>query len=273
MTPALTVLMSVHNGLPHLKLAIESILKQSFQDFEFLIFDDASSDGSSSVLAEYAKRDSRIKILTNQQNMGLGYNLARGVELARGYWIARMDADDIALDNRLELQMAYVRQNSNIDILGGYALDIDENGHFLSERRVPTTHEEILKLIWTNPFIHGTVLLRRDAILKIGSYSSKIRKRQDYELWFRCARTGLKFANLPVPLISYRFTEKTFKRNNLQVLIPQVLMGWQGCWMVKAHPIAYIGVTKPLILGLLPPRLSNLLYGWLKTFDPRLKKN
>jgi hypothetical protein len=184
-----------------------------------------------------------------------------------------MDADDIAVPNRLKLQMVYVKENPGIDILGGYALNINDDAQIIDERRVPISHDDIYQLLWTNPFIHATVMFRREAILKIGSYSPKLRKRQDYELWFRCAAAGLKFANLAVPLIHYRFTEKTFKRNNWQVLIAHLLIGWRGCWMVGASPFAYIGVTKPLIIGLLPLQLRYPVYRWLKNFDPREKTN
>jgi glycosyltransferase involved in cell wall biosynthesis len=270
MNPPVTVLMSVYNGLPYLPEALDSILEQTFSDFEFLIIDDASTDGSGRVLAEYAERDSRIKILTNERNQGLGYSLAQGVELAQTIWIARMDADDIAVPNRLELQMSYVKDNPEVDILGGYALNINDDGQIIGERRVPICHEDIYRLLWTNPFIHATVMFRRQAILRVGSYSEKIRKRQDYELWFRCALGKLKFANLALPLIYYRFTKNTFKRNNLrQVIIPSLLIGWKGCWMVGASPIAYIGVTKPLLIGLLPPSLRPSVYDWFKVFDPR----
>jgi glycosyltransferase involved in cell wall biosynthesis len=274
MTPPLTVLMSVYNGLPYLPEALDSILEQTFSDFEFLIVDDASTDGSGRVLAEYAERDSRIRILTNERNMGLGYSLARGVAAAMTPWIARMDADDIAVSNRLELQMSYVKDNPEVDILGGYALNINDDGQIIGERRVPICHEDIYRLLWTNPFIHATVMFRRQAILKVGSYSPKIRKRQDYELWFRCATNNLHFANIATPLINYRFTEKTFHRNNLhQVIIPSVLIGWKGCWMIRTSPLAYVGVIKPLLIGLLPMQFRAKAYVWLNKFDPRAKLN
>ena len=270
MSASITVLMSVYNGLPYLSEAIESILAQTYQDFEFLIIDDQSTDGSAEILDDYAKRDQRIRIIKNQQNRGLGYCLALGVERATTPWIARMDADDIAIADRLARQMAYLEQHPEVDILGGYAININHLGQKIDERRVPTAHADIRRLLWTNPFIHATVMFNRDAILRAGSYSKKIRKRQDYELWFRCAVANLRFANLPIPLIYYRFTETTFKRNNLRkVIIPSVLIGWRGCWKIGASPIAYLGVIKPLLIGLLPMRLRYLTYRWLQRFDPR----
>lgn len=269
MTPSLTVLMSVYNGLPYLKEAIDSILQQTFSDFEFLIIDDASTDGSSQLLAEYAERDRRIRILTNQKNRGLGYSLARGVEVATTPWIARMDADDIAVPDRLQLQMDYVKEHPDVDILGGYLGFINDQGKFLFKKPVPTSHEEIYRLIWTNPFSHITVLFRREAILRVGSYSDRTHRSEDYELWFRCAREGVIFANLPVILTYYRFSENNLKRNPFRVLRERVVIGWRGCRLVGASPIAYLGVTVPFFIGLLPPKFGVKMYRWSKIFDPR----
>lgn len=266
-----TVLMSVYNDEAYLAEAIESILNQTYKDFEFLIFDDASTDNSFRILEYYAKKDRRIKLITNKINRGLGYNLNRGVEIAESPWIARMDADDLANPNRLQLQLNYVQAHPDTSIVGGCAVDIDRRGNIVSQRKVPTQHKQIKELIWTNPFIHGTVLFKRDAILAVGSYSPSLAKRQDYELWFRCAQAGLKFANLPQPLIRYRFTDNTLQRNNWKVALIHLRIGWLGCWKVKASPIAYLGVTKQLAIVLLPPPLRVMAYNWLKQFDPRAK--
>ena len=273
MTKKLTVLMSVYNGEPYLEVAIKSILSQTFIKFDFLIIDDASTDKTSAILKKFSQQDSRIKIITNKQNQGLAYSLARGVETATTPWIARMDADDIAICDRLAKQMKYLEENPTIDILGSYALNINSRGEILGERKVPLDHKNISRLIWTNPLIHPTVLFRRSAILKIGSYSCKTRQRipEDYQLWFRACAAGLQFANLAEPLIYYRFSEDNFVRNNLQFLLAHVLIGWQGCWQVKAAPLAYLGVTKPLVLGILPPGLRYPIYNWLKRFDPRFR--
>jgi glycosyltransferase involved in cell wall biosynthesis len=272
MTITATVLMSVYNGLPYLSEAIESVLAQTYRDFEFLIIDDASTDGSDRVLSKYATRDPRIKILTNQRNRGLGYSLARGVEAASGTWIARIDADDIARPDRLQLQMNHVEQHPEVDVLGGHISFINERGDFLFEKPVPISHEEIYRLIWTNPFNHITVLFRRESILKVGSYSDRTRRSEDYELWVRCAAAGLRFANLPVVLTDYRFSEDNLKRNSFPVLLERLAIGWKGCRLVKAPLTAYIGVTVPFIVGVLPSRLGVSFYRWSKNFDPRYKK-
>jgi len=177
MVKSLTVLMSVYNGEEYLGIAIKSILEQTFTEFIFLIIDDASTDKTSNILEKFAQQDSRIKIITNEHNSGLAYSLNRGIEAATTTWIARMDADDIAIRDRLAKQMEYLEKYPETDILGGYALDINDSGEILGKRKVPTNHENIIKFIWTNPLIHPTVLFRRSAILKIGSYYCKSRQR------------------------------------------------------------------------------------------------
>ena len=262
--------MPVHNGLPYLGEALESVLNQSLRDFEFLIIDDASTDGTTAVLAEYARRDHRIRILANEQNMGLGYSLERGVAEASTPWIARMDADDISSPGRLESQVKFLNENPEVDIVGAYALRINERGDVLGEKRVPVSHEQIRRLIWTCPFNHNTVIMRREGILAAGSYSPRLRINEDYDLWFRCASCELRFANMPIPLVSYRVTRESYRRKSLARTVRKTLIGWRGCRMVRASPRAYVGVTAPIFVGLMPASLRSTMYHWLVgLFDPR----
>ena len=268
--PFISVIMSVYKpNEGYLREAIESILNQSFKEFEFIIIIDGPDKFALSIINSYI--DGRIKVHQNLENIGLTKSLNIGLQLAKGGYIARMDADDIAFPNRLELQLNYVRKHPNISILGGYAIDINREGETITERKVPTSHQQIKKLVWTNPFIHGTVLLNRKAILEVGSYSQKLPKRQDYQLWFRCAKAGLQFANLPTPLIYYRFTDSTLQRNNWKIALTHIAVGWRGCWMIKAAPFAYLAVTKQLVIVLLPSPLRYFAYHWLKKFDPRIQ--
>jgi glycosyltransferase involved in cell wall biosynthesis len=268
--PQISVLMSVYNGLPYLNEAVDSILSQTFTDFEFIIIDDCSSDGSREILEKYAENDQRIKLIKNENRLGLGANLKNGVQLAQGKWIARMDADDISIPIRLSKQIEYVTNHPEIDILGSYAMDIDASGKELGLRRCPQNHAEIIKYIWTCPIIHPTAFIKKESLLRAGSYGDE-KRRQDYALWFRCAASGLQFANLPEPLLKYRFTGDYFAKNNLRALLTQVKIGWRGCRQVKAKPIAYIGVAIPLIKGMLPKSFGMVISGVLKKFDPRNK--
>ncbi|BAB07433.1 glycosyltransferase [Halalkalibacterium halodurans] len=269
MNPEVTVLMSVYNDKNYLSESIESILNQTFENFEFLIINDASTDGSGELLEEYSKKDKRIRLIHNKNNRGLSYSLAEGVSLAKAPWIARMDADDVSFKDRLAVQMDHVKAHSELDILGSYVIDIDDKGNELEIRKVPTTHKEIANLIWTCPFIHPTVLFKKDSIIKAGSYDRNLRRRQDYDLWFRCLEAKLKFENIDKPLLYYRSTDDYYKKNNFKVQVQQAKMGFAGARRVKAKPIAYIGITVAFIKGILPYHIRKPLSQLLKKVDPR----
>jgi len=271
MSDKITVLMSVYNGMPHLAEAVDSIVKQSLADFEFLIIDDQSDDGSREYIREIARKDKRIRLEVNAKRQGLGKNLKKGVELASGKWIARMDADDIAMADRLEKQHNFVQKYPQTDILGSYAIDIDEQGNEIGLRTMPCSHDDIVKYIWTCPIIHPTAFIKKDALLAIGNYGDEPR-RQDYALWFRAAKSGLNFANLPEVLLKYRYADEYFKKNNLKALVGQAKIGWQGCKSLDLTPVAYIGVCVPLIKGIMPRPCARFVSGMISRFDPRRKQ-
>lgn len=261
--------MGVFNAAAYLEAAIDSILGQTLRDFEFIIVDDASTDASLAIVERFAAQDRRIRILRNDTNQGLGVVLHRGVAEARGEFVARMDADDVAMPERLEKQLRYFHEHPDTDVLGSYAMDIDEHGRDTGERRVPTAHARIVALMWSNPLIHPTVMFRRQRVVEAGSYSPAARRRQDYDLWFRCARHGLRFANLPEPLLRYRFSQNTLRRNDLRAMWQQVRVGWQGCRMTAAPPLAYLAVGMPLVEAMLPSWLRLRLAGLKRRLDPR----
>jgi glycosyltransferase EpsE len=269
MNPEVTVLMSVYNDEEYLEKSMNSILDQTFSDFEFLIIDDASTDESVSILKSYASNDERIRLVLNEKNKGLSYNLAEGVEMAEASWIARMDADDIACENRLEVQKEYVENHPDVDIVGSYVTDIDEHDQEMEIRKVPVSHEKISDLIWTCPFIHPTVMFRKEAILEAGSYDRNLRRRQDYDLWFRCKAANLKFANIPSPILYYRSTFDYYKKNNIKVQFKQFKMGIKGARLTNAKPIAYVGITVAFLTGIAPQSIRRPLGKVLKHVDPR----
>jgi glycosyltransferase involved in cell wall biosynthesis len=267
--PEVTILMGVFNGLPELERAIRSILDQTFRAFEFLIIDDASTDGSDQLIRRYAECDDRITFLRNETNQGLGAVLNRGVREARGQLVARMDSDDVSVPERLEKQLQFFRSHPDTDVVGSYALDVSKIGAAVRERRVPITHERIVDLIWSCPFVHTTVMFRREAILKVGSYSPKIRRRQDYDLWFRCVHGGLRLANIPEPLVHYLFSEDTIRRNRLGATWDQVNIGLRGCRLVRAPLHAYVGTCLPLVEAAMPNWFRLKFMSIKSRIDPR----
>lgn len=267
--PRVSVVMGVFNGLPHLERAIRSIAAQTFSDWEFVIIDDASTDGSAEVIERYAGQDKRIVFHRNMRNAGLGAVLRAGVAMARGELIARMDADDISVPQRLAHQVEFFDKHPATDVLGSHALDVTEDEVPVRERKVPATHERIVSLIWSCPIIHPTVMFRREAILAAGSYSADLRRRQDYDLWFRCVRAGLKFANIQQPLVHYLYSDETLRRNNLRSAWQQVKMGIKGCRLVNAPAVAYVATTLPLVEAMVPRFLRMKLVSLKSRIDPR----
>jgi len=206
--PLVTVLMSVYNGQRFLGEAIESILAQSLQDFEFIIIDDASTDDSRVVAQSY--HDQRIKILTNPENMRLAASLNRGIHLARGKYIARMDADDISLPQRLEKQAAYMENHPEIGVSGTWLECFGDMGGVWD---YPTDPAIIRTgLLFQNQLGHPTVIMRRDLILRHGLfYDPDYIEAEDYKLWARCARHFL-LGNLGEVLLMYRWHESQASR-------------------------------------------------------------
>lgn len=265
----LTVLMSVYNDEEYLVESIESILNQTYKDFRFLIYDDASTDNTTNILKKYSKIDPRIKLIINQKNKGLSYNLAQGVLESKTEFIARMDADDIALPNRFEKQIRYM-EDKDVDIVGSYAEIIDQDGSVLRTRRMPIDDKRIKRLMWACPIIHPSVIYRRKIILKSGSYNPKLRRRQDYDLWFRCMANDAVFYNIPEVLIKYRENEKEFyKKNNLAVQFDQFKIGLKGSIQNKLIPIGIIGVLFNFVINIMPSRLKFILRKVTRYLDPR----
>jgi len=200
-TPKITVLMPVYNEEKFLKEAIESILNQTFYDFEFLIIDDGSEDGSHDIIQSY--QDERI-ILISRKNHGLAYSLNEGIEKGRGKFIARMDGDDISLPQRLKKQDNFLETHADIGIVGTWAIIMTENGEDLYLEERPLKDMEIRKfLMRTSPFFHGSVMFRRDLFESCGPYPQEFKWGQDWVLWHRfAAKTNL--ANIGEPLYKYR---------------------------------------------------------------------
>ncbi len=256
----------------YLEQALESIWdNQTLRPGEIVLVEDgALTPGLYNLIDSWKnKLQNNLLIVKLSENKGLASALNAGIKHSSGDYIARMDTDDISLPARFEKQVAFLQNNPDVDILGTWAHDIDAEGNKLSLRKVPATHQKIMKYIWTCPLIHPSVMFKKQALLDVGLYNESIARRQDYELWFRCAAAGLQFANIPEPLLLYRFTEAWFEKNNASVLWQQAKMGWRGCRMLKLGPVAYIGTAFPLLKILLPKKAGMKVAALFKRVDPR----
>ena len=231
-SPKVTVLMSVYNGERYLKEAIDSILAQTFTDFEFLIIDDSSIDKTSDILRNY--KDFRIKIFTNEKNVGLTKSLNIGLGLARGEYIARIDADDIAYPERLEVQYHYLENHPEVGIVGSWTELIDEFGSTIDFWRCQYCPEDIYYILnFRNCLTHSSVMINRQLLVDAGGYSEDIEKAQDFELWNRLSKIT-QIHQLPMILVKWRKidnnidkriqqnkTKKCVIRNGLKMILSE----------------------------------------------------
>ena len=203
-TPLVTVLLPVYNGSAHLRESVETVLSQSFGDFELLVIDDASTDETPAILASFD--DARLRVLVNDRNLGLTPTLNRGIREARGAYIARQDADDLSDPGRLSAQVSYLEAHPEVGLLGCSYRRIDEAGRSLGLRPVPTDAVAIRwRLLFLSAFAHSSVMIRSATLTEVGPYDEAFSYAEDYELWSRIARTG-EIAAVSHVLISYRRT-------------------------------------------------------------------
>lgn len=201
--PKVSVVMAVYNGLPYLNKAVESILNQTFSDFEFIIVNDASTDETLSVLQTYA--DPRIRIIDLPKNEGQTRSLNHGLQAAKGEYIARQDADDLSKPERLAEQVKFLDSHPDHLLLSTSVDMIDDNNRVKYVDVRPTQDAEIRTYIeeFGNPFCHGAAMFRRSVLEKVGLYREGFRTSQDYDYWLRMAEHG-KVANLAPALYQYR---------------------------------------------------------------------
>ena len=200
-TPKISVIMSVYNGLPFLKEAVKSILYQTYKNFEFIIVDDASSDKSWEYLRNL--KDQRIKLIQNKKNLGLAASLNIALHQAKGDFIARMDADDISMPQRLKTQLASMLKNPSKDICGSWAKLINDTGEIINIVQKPTQDIKIKKMNqWTPALIHPTWFAKREVFDKLEGYNPDYDMVEDYDFLIRAKK--FKMANINKVLLLWR---------------------------------------------------------------------
>ena len=200
--PAISIIIPVYNAKLYVRKAIDSLLCQTFQDYEIFLIDDGSIDGTENIVREIALQNHQIHLI-QRPNKGLISTLNEGIALARSPFIARMDADDIALPNRLELQYKYLSKHPETVALGSYVQLMDENDEVYRTKLLPIKTHIQEAFLWGAPLAHPTVMMRTEAVRKVGGYPSDFPAAEDYALWLRLLSLG-KIDNLPDVLLSYR---------------------------------------------------------------------
>lgn len=251
-----SVVMPVYNAEQTVVEAIESILVQSFQDFELILVNDGSTDGTAAILERYAM-DPRIRI-HEQSNQGVTKSLNAGIALARGKYIARADADDFSDRRRLEIQHDFLERNPEVVLVASDFEKLYPDGK-TKRIELPPDHASLARQLFVaNNIMHGSVMFRRDAFRQAGGYAEEWRHLEDFELWFRMLRLG-RFASIPQPLSTLRVYEGSVSAlhereqtvGRLKVLVRELK---EGRYSIQYGRF----LLKPSLKALAPPSFLNV---------------
>lgn len=265
--PEVTVLTPAYNAEKYIAQAIESILEQTFKDFEFIIIDDCSNDNTWEIIQGYAAKDERIIAMRNEKNLGIAGNRNRGVSLSRGNYIVWQDADDISFPRRLEHQYKFLEENKDVGIVGGYLQFFDDNGS-LSIRKYAAYDEALRKKIFRySPVAQPAAMIRKRSLDEAGKYDLRYPPAEDLDMSFRIGRR-YKFANLQEVIVRYRqnnssatFTQlKTIELNTLSIRKKYSV----GAGYVMSAADKLYNLLQFSSVFLIPPRLKISLFNLLR---------
>jgi glycosyltransferase involved in cell wall biosynthesis len=203
--PLVTVIMPAYNAVLTIGRAIESVRRQRLMDWDLVVVDDGSTDGTSAVAEKIAGVDPRVKVLRNGTNMGAASSMNRAWRHTDSPYVAVVDADDAVLPGRLEGPLAFFSAHPAVSVVGGAAHFVDANHRFLRTVSLPSDHEELARRRWyLCPFVHPSVTIRRTFLERTGGYTDGLRLGEDYDLWMRgFVLAGVRYANLCDPLVTY----------------------------------------------------------------------
>ena len=259
--PLVTIAIPIYNAENYLGYAIQSVINQTYKDWELLLMEDGSTDSSIEIAQEYANRDSRISIIRDGMNKGLVARLNQSVSLAKGMYYARMDADDIMATSRIGQQVAYLKSHPNTDVLGSSTMLIDGDNHILGSRNMKDN---------TSSFIHPSVVGKTEWF-KANPYSADAYRVEDKDLWYRTSQKST-FFNLELPLMFYRAfgsstSVQTFKSNQRQrkLFRKYKQYGKSLAWCIKNTLMSYI---KDIVFFIMPLFGGDKFFGIIRKRHP-----
>jgi glycosyltransferase involved in cell wall biosynthesis len=251
--PKVSVLISAYNGETCIGAAVSSILGQTFQDYELIVVDDGSNDGTLNIIRSF--NDSRIKAI-EMQHSGLATALNTGARIARGEYIARLDQDDVSFSKRLHEQVNFLDEHPTYGIVGALSIVTQEGDHRQTVARMPLSDAAIRRrLPFENPFIHSCVMVRRSLLISVGLYNPACRW-QDYDLWFRILECS-KGENLPMVLC-----QRTLKPDRLSAVAKSV--AYRDNLVVQYAALSRYGWSFQRFLGIFHNYLASTLFTLLK---------
>lgn len=248
----ISVIMGIYNCEDTLAEAIESILGQTYTDFELIMCDDGSSDGTYAIAQSYAEKFGNVKVIKNEKNMRLAYSLNHCLSVSSGEYIARMDADDVSCPTRFEKQVEFLDSHPKIDLVGT-SLTVKDGDELLYNRIYP--YDPIKNVYLTaSPFAHPTVMIRKSVLTALGGYrvSPETMRCEDLDLWFRFAIAGYKGVNLPDPLYLYQESLNDYKKRTVKAALG-IRKVYLKYYKETKAPLKYrIMTLKPVIAAFLP---------------------
>lgn len=265
--PEISVIMTVFNagdGLD-LRLAIESILSQTFDDFELLVCDDGSTDSTFKTLLDLRETDERIRIFRNQSNMKAAYGRNRCISESTGRYVAIMDADDYSHKDRLKQQWEFLEQHPQCDFVGASADLYDHSGLWGHRSYIEVPRAE--DFLFVLPFVHASMMFRKTSIESVGNYDSSrnVVRSEDYDLLMRLYAFGKQGVNLQETLYYIKEDEASLRRRRYRYRLNEAIVRYRGFKALGLMPRGFIYVFKPLVVGLLPrlilKQLKTIYYG------------
>ncbi|MFA7675834.1 MAG: glycosyltransferase family 2 protein [Candidatus Shapirobacteria bacterium] len=259
--PLVTIYMPVFNATPYLSQAIESILNQSFSNFEFIIVDDASTDDSWKIIKSYAKKDSRIVTIKNQINLGVSLTSNIAISKARGKFLARMDADDISFTNRIEKQIKFLNKHSKVVAVGGQCVVIDENNNIIGNKNFPSQNKKLKDMIfWAVPIQQPSMMINLKKLPKnFIWYTPNQSSAEEINLMFRFILYG-QIANLEDNLLFYRHLDNSLSHKNPKATFKLTLKSRFNALKLGFKPsikAIILNLMQMTVIALIP---NNLIY-------------
>lgn len=255
-----SIIMGIYNCGKTLDVAIESLLNQTYKDWELIMCDDGSTDNTYEIASCFAGDYDNIYLLQNEKNMGLSYTLNRCLTKAQGDFIARMDGDDLSLPLRLEKEVSFLESNPQYAFVSSGAIYFDENGDFgvwIGKERPPK-----LDFARISPFCHPASMIRKSAYDSVGGYSVEKRflRVEDYHLWIKMYASGHQGYNIQEPLYKHRDDRDAMKRRLFRYRLNEVYVRYLAVKMLKLPLYDTVYVLRPILVGLLPPVIYKPLH-------------
>lgn len=248
--PLVSVIMGTHNGEKYISRCIDSILSQTYQNWEFIICDDCSSDDTYSIIKRYSEQDARIKCIKNEKNQGLAFSLNECLKTSNGTYIARMDDDDISLPERFKIQVDFLNNHMEYALVSSNIVVFDEQ----TDYGIRTFEElpDLNYLIGHNPFCHPAIMCRKTTFDILNGYNPNCKRAQDYELWFRFFYKGFKGYNIQTPLLKYHESIEDYKKRTLKKALNAFRIGWLGCNLNRVPLYKRVPIFRGIVSAMVP---------------------